>query len=576
MKINKIIHRAFYSSVVLLSFLFFIACSQDDEKVGNTGVIRLGVQTNTSVITKADPVAIKLTIKSKEEGWFKTYDYDGGEMDIELSAGEYEIVATSGNNNNDKAGFDIPYYMGKKDVAVVAGKTNSATIECTLTTVKISIEYGDDIKAAFPGGFKTIVKNNSGELAFGQDETRSGYFTPGELSVTFSYKNGSEWTDVEMKKITEAKAREHYTLKFSVKSIGENPGEEGAGNVDIEIESENAGSVNINIKLPTPKGTALEPNVWAKFAYLKGEINKNIDPSTARFEWRRKGEEQWNAVNYPVTKKDGIYQTLLTNGDFGLEPDNTYEYRFEEGEPREFTTSNTPIVPNLNFDTWTTAPSGLRTKWFPNADASNSYWATGNEGVLIMANANTVGKETTPGSSEMYAEMSSVKIFLVGFAAGNLYTGTYSTVISAPIKSARFGRDYTGRPTKLSGYFKYEPKEVNIVEGKDKKPGYMDKCEIYIRLFQDIPDSEGGRYDGSTVPTDAIAFGSFSTDQNVTEWTRFEIPIVYDDLESIPTKIAIVSTSSIEGAFFTGGVGSKLCVDNFELSFDYDPRIEGQ
>lgn len=52
-----------------------------------------------------------------------------------------------------------------------------------------------------------------------------------------------------------------------------------------------------------------------------------------------------------------------------------------------------------------------------------------------------------------------VKVLIVKVtAAGNIFIGNYKTNTSNPASSVSFGRDYTGaRPTKLSGYFKYQP-----------------------------------------------------------------------------------------------------------------------
>lgn len=556
-------------SYILFSCMLFAfwACSEEEENMVGTGTIQFVVTPQAPVVvTKADELPVTVTVNSKAEGWFKEYtNFTSGE-DIELKAGSYVITAIAGKES-DKPGFD-PCYKTTSTAAttVTAGKTVKKTLFCYLTTAKVSVVYSEDVKTAFAGyAYETVVSGATGALSFGESEERGGYFAPGDLSVTFRYRTGGEWIEYSLPDILDTRVKNHYKLTLSLKE-SDVEGDIGAGSIQLEIEETNDRDVSVEIKLPR---TTLKPNAWAKFAYLKGEIEGKTDPSGVSFEWRKQGEDNWTA-EYDVKETDGIFQVLLD----GLDPDTEYEYRIAGGNIVEFKTQDIPAIPNLNFDTWTTGPSGKRTKWYPNADLSNSYWATGNEGVLLMGDANTIGVDD--GSDGMYAEMTSVKISIVGFAAGNLYTGTYKTEISSPIKSARFGRDYTGRPTKLSGYFKYTPQEVNIVEKKEVAAGYMDKCEIYVRLFQDIPGTADGRYDGATVPENPIAYGTFSTDQEVTEWTYFEIPILYNDLETIPTKIAIVASSSIDGAFFTGGVGSKLCVDNFELSFDYDPAIEGE
>jgi len=565
--------RKSFSFIIISLLLTLFACSDDDGKMTDKGYLQLNVVTNRSVITKGDDAKEfngLVTIKSVEEGWFKEYDYPTAEK-IELKAGNYEIIATSGNQNNGKAGFDVPYYMGKTTVAIIAGETNQAEVECTLTTVKISVVYGDDVKSTFVEGFKTEVENESGKLTFSQSETQSGYFTPGELSVRFIYMSGGEWITVNMDNITEAKEREHYTLKFSVGQSGENPeGLEGAGSVSVEIGETNNENVEININLPY--NYTLPANAWAKFAYLRGDSEPKKELTEVYFEWRKKGDIEWSQLYNTKARLEGGYEAVLED----LEPDTNYEYRIGNGNVVEFTTQDIPFIPNMSFDDWNFSLwGGKKTLWYPNLDAADSYWASGNSGVITLGECNTTGEPTDrPGATGKYAKLKSVNMLFVGLTAGNLFTGAFG-ITSPMIESAKFGRDYTGRPTKLKGLFKYSPNVIDKVH-KDYPEynifkGQNDKCEIYIRLY--VGDN---MYTANKIPTEEIAYGTFSIDENVSDWSEFEIPIVYKDLETVPTKIAIVATSSMYGAFFTGAVGSELYLDDFELIYDYYPTIEGE
>lgn len=72
-----------------------------------------------------------------------------------------------------------------------------------------------------------------------------------------------------------------------------------------------------------------------------------------------------------------MYSAKTAQLDFGT----TYHYRIacgaKVGAMSVFTTEDFQEVPNLNFDTWT--QSGKN--WYANADAADSYWASGNSGV---------------------------------------------------------------------------------------------------------------------------------------------------------------------------------------------------
>ena len=60
------------------------------------------------------------------------------------------------------------------------------------------------------------------------------------------------------------------------------------------------------------------------------------------------------------------------------------------------------------------------------------------------------------------------------------------------------------------------------------------------------------------------------------EWTRFELDfqpqngkqINEADLKEGKYKLAVVFTSSIEGAYFRGAIGSELCIDEVEIIYE--------
>ncbi|GEM_PF-3214682 len=555
---------------IIISFilLVFSGCTDEYEKIeaAGTGILRLGVVTDTPVITKADTPKIQLEIKSRKEGWSRNYDYVANTA-IELTAGSYDVVATSGTDNNGKAGFDIPYYRGIASLTITAGKDLTRTINCTLTTAKVSVSFGEDVKELFAGyDYEAVVTGESGTLTFDKSETSSGYFVPGNLSICFQYSTGGEWVKFPMPDILTTSANRHYILKFSLNESGIE-GNIGAGSVQLEIEATNDRDANIDIKLPR---TTLKANAWAEFAYLKGEIESLGDGSSLYFNWRQKGAEEW--IKEPdVIDKNGIYQAVIKD----LEPDTEYEYQIAGGNIVEFRTQDIPVIPNMGFEDWIVVEEsvsffGKKKIIYPADNENNIYWSTGNKGVILGGACNTIGVDLEGGNGK-YAQLTSTTAIGV-FAAGNIFTGEFNLDMGNQIKSANFGKAYWGRPTKLKGKFKYTPKTIDKTKGDYAYlQGSTDMCEIYIRLFT------GDMYTADQLPIPGeIAYGTFSTDETVSDWTSFDIPIVYSDLETTPDKIAIVATSSKYGAFFTGGLGSELCIDDFELSFEYHDEIEGE
>ena len=221
--------------------------------------------------------------------------------------------------------------------------------------------------------------------------------------------------------------------------------------------------------------------------------------------------------------------------------------------------------PNLNFDTWSQNPTGtFKKSWYPNADGSNSFWATGNDGVTSSlagsrdSSTRPEEKSVVNGKAAYMVTLGSVP--LVGVAAGNLFIGDYKTNAQSPKDSPKFGRSFTGaRPTGLKGWYKYTSKPVDYVGNPDNLKN--DECHIYLRLWDD-KDNE-------------IGYGEFIGKETVTQYTQFRFDVTYTNKTAKPAKITIVATSSHYGGDFTGmkvtgsvGVGSELWVDEFELLYE--------
>ena len=65
-----------------------------------------------------------------------------------------------------------------------------------------------------------------------------------------------------------------------------------------------------------------------------------------------------------------------------------------------------------------------------------------------------------------------------------------------------------------------------------------------------------------------IALGQHNSSNTDTEYVKFTLPLVYRDATRIPNFLVIAAASSRYGDYFTGGVGSVLYIDEFELIYD--------
>lgn len=317
--------------------------------------------------------------------------------------------------------------------------------------------------------------------------------------------------------------------------------------------------------------------VWATFATVSGRWYTQDCPAGLTFEYST-DQTQWNRVeNSRVQFNDAekSCSAVLT----GLTPGQTYYYRTiadasESPEVKAFTTEEALQVPYLNFDTWFT---GEDKKTLYLGEKSNKIWDSGNKGANTMGTNNpTVPDKTTKvnkagNESSAYLE---TKVVASVMAAGNIYTGDFVKAeisLSNPGAQLDFGIPYTCRPTTLSGYYKYQPVNINQAKAPySHLKGQMDSCYIYVALFADWdgPFRVNTKTGTFVNLSEAIAYGEVKDSRTMNDFEPFTIKLEYRDKTKIPNYILIVATASKYGDYFTGGEGSKLWIDEFELGFN--------
>ncbi len=307
-------------------------------------------------------------------------------------------------------------------------------------------------------------------------------------------------------------------------------------------------------------------NAWAKFAYLTGNIPSG---STGQpyFEYRQARKTNWTKLEADVVGK--TFSAKVT----GLKPKTDYVFRAvvgdQIGSEVAFTTEVAEQVAYSNFDKWF-----MDGKAWYTGEAGIETWDTGNKGGASFGFNPTTeeSEETIKGSAaRLQSCWAAVK-----FAAGSLYTGKFAGLdgFNAMLD---FGIPYQGRPTTLTGYYKYIPGVVNRLPKNDDRfnhlKGEMDSCHIYVALcdwteaFHANTKTET-LLDCSENNKSIIAYGELKTSQAMTQYEKFSIDIKYRDLTKKPTYIVIVATSSKYGDYFAGSDTSLLLLDEFELGFD--------
>lgn len=538
------------------------SCQSEIEEAQGYGYLQLSsVDVNKSVTTRADVTsseAIAVDVLDESASVVKHAD-DWKELnDVLLPVATYTIKAYSADKDKEAQGFDAaPYYEGQTEVAIEANKAKAVEVTCKLAQSMVSVSYSESFKNVFTDYACSIEGADALSISFAKDETRAAYVKSGQaLTLKVDFGSGKVFSQ----EITDnAEAAYYYKVNLDIT-------EEGNASFDITVD-QTIHQYDVTVKVPTKQDNpdlktddikSDVSKVWGQFAYLSGACNLEEITSPVQFRYKKKTDSEWITVEAVQEEGTKNYSAKVSPLDFNTE----YEYYIlcgdKTGETRSFTTEAFEAIPNLGFEDW----SQLGKNWFPNSDASNSYWATGNKGVTIGGSSNSTGVSDSHTGLAARLETVEVKVLVFNVkAAGNIFIGSYETNTTDPASSVTFGRPYAGaRPTKLSGYFKYQP-GATMSSGSVPADRTLtsDECDIYIQLWSG---------------DETIGEGHFITNQTVSEYTHFEIPVEYTVTNKRPDKITIVATSSRYGGYFSGinvigqlAIGSTLWVDDFELSY---------
>lgn len=326
--------------------------------------------------------------------------------------------------------------------------------------------------------------------------------------------------------------------------------------------------------IPTEETVTTErADAWSCVAWLYGSAEEGKDNG---FEYRAKDSASWSKLDKSqITFDGGSFTGRLT----GLTPLTAYVARAYSGEDYgaeiEFTTQGTAQLPNSDFENW-----WLDGKvWNPWAENGTPYWDTGNKGATTLGPSNTYPSDDTPSGSGRSAclETKFVGIGIIGkLAAGNIFAGKYvKTDGTNGILS--FGQPWQLRPTRLRGWCKYHSTPISNIgtgTGFDNLKGTPDKGIVWVALIDsdepfEIRTNPANRQLFNPEAPDVVAYGKIEWDSDISTWTQFEITLDYNSTSRVPKYILCTASASWLGDYFTGGNGSMLMLDDFELLFDY-------
>lgn len=219
-------------------------------------------------------------------------------------------------------------------------------------------------------------------------------------------------------------------------------------------------------------------------------------------------------------------------------------------------------------------------------DGTSFEWGSGNAGFLITHSDAAATDYPTCQDDKGYigkcAKLTTCSTGSLGamfgapIAAGNLFIGTFEIDMTNMAKSTHFGVPFRYAPKELVGYYKYKAGEKYTDAKNQEVSGKKDNFDIYAILYEVTSDVQYLDGTNSLTSDNIVSIARITDKKETNTWTRFAIPFQLRDGKTIdPVKlksghynIAIIMSSSIDGATFNGAVGSTLYVDEMQLFYE--------
>ncbi len=322
---------------------------------------------------------------------------------------------------------------------------------------------------------------------------------------------------------------------------------------------------------------------------------------TPGVEYSKANEDNWTFVpvsvpanapkRAPWKAKQNKYKVTLS----GLQAGTTYKYRaacgdFHSDEVMKFTTYSKFIIPNGDMEKWASITAGGQDGVkVPSRTGKSDFWGNGNPGAkmagTILTDESTDMFHSASKSAKLESKFASV--FGIGkFAAGNLFAGEYvktdgtDGVLSFGKSFAEFadGKQVDVRPTAMRVFVNYRPKLGVNKKGANKDyiaEGQLDQGQIYVALTTapiEIQTKKAAKL-FNTEDEEVLAYGQATFEENYGpdgQLQELVIPIEYFERSNgvLPTHLVIVCSASKYGDYFSGGEGSTMYVDDFELLYE--------
>lgn len=259
---------------------------------------------------------------------------------------------------------------------------------------------------------------------------------------------------------------------------------------------------------------------------------------------------------------------------------------------------NYPVpLRQLSFEHYELDKTGRYQLWYEidPEDTENprrDYWASGNAGFALTGMAQSPADYPT-ASDPVGVSGNCVKLVTrstgsfgqnanMPIAAGNLFVGEFvsAQAMIFPLQATRFGLQLVGgKPLRLEGWYKYTAGVVYTDRKQQVHPELTDTADIYAVVYETEPEKFVPLNGSNVLSSDRIVMLARIDDPGEPqEWKSFSEPFKLrpgkafseDRLRENGYAIAVVATSSRQGAYFEGAVGSTLYIDELRIVWEGD------
>ena len=272
---------------------------------------------------------------------------------------------------------------------------------------------------------------------------------------------------------------------------------------------------------------------------------------------------------------EGVYTASAT----GFAAEKQYEYKLildsaTKGKALNYATEAGSQVPNSDMEQWYQNGSAA---YYPFLQGAQAFWLTGNDGSQKAGiNLTVPSTDVRPGSTGTYsAYLKSVKAAVGGigkFAAGNLFTGTFS--MKGLNGMVGFGRDFTfnAKPKSFSVWLKNKAGNINENSGSPASGLDVNQVMVILTTWDEahVVDTSNTdtfiSYDMLGTMEGVVAYGTYRTQETKESWYEQTIDLTYvSDVK--PTKVVISFASSAYGDYFCGSTESYMYVDDMRFNY---------